>query len=100
MKYSIIQSTGGNKYVQMKNERELHKLVTESLLNNSNESGGNKKSSLYSRLFFTAVVEKEKQILKISLPHGNFSYFRKPYILPKNIKSSEGLSTQQKTYET
>ena len=42
-KLSIIQSTEGNKDVQVKDQRELHKFGTESLLNNSNESGGKKK---------------------------------------------------------
>ena len=96
MKKSIIPSTEGNKYVQVKNEGELHKLGTESLFNNSNESGGNRKSGIFSRLFTTVVVEKELQILKNSLPHRSSSYFLKLYMLLKIINSLKDSSTNQK----
>ena len=39
MKNSIIHSTEGNKYVQVKNERELHKLGTESCTRASDKGG-------------------------------------------------------------
>ena len=42
MKYSIIQSTEGNKYVQVKNERELRKLGIESCPNSTNKGGSKK----------------------------------------------------------
>ena len=39
MKNSIIHSTEGNKYVQVKNERELHQLGTESRTRASDKGG-------------------------------------------------------------
>ena len=65
LKNSIIQSTEGNKHMQIKNERELRYLGTESCLSNSNESGGKREFSIYSRLFTKAVVEKELLSYKI-----------------------------------
>ena len=55
MKESIIHSTEGNKYVQVKNERELRKLGYESCPNSSNSGGSKRKFSLDSKLF-TPVV--------------------------------------------
>ena len=39
MKFSTIQSTEGNKYVQVKSERELHKLGIESGTRASDKGG-------------------------------------------------------------
>ena len=52
--------------MQMKNERELRKLGTESRPNSSNEGGGNRKSSIYSKLLATAVVEEITNFIKFS----------------------------------
>ena len=83
----------------MKNERELHKFGTESLLKNSDESGGNRKSSIYSRLFTTAVVEKELQIFGKFSPSQDFQLIPKIVYTPEDYKlikrfinSAEGLS--------
>ena len=53
----IINYSGnrGNKYVQVTNERELRKLISESCPDDSNKSGSRKKFSLYSKLVTTVV---------------------------------------------
>ena len=48
MKYSNIQSTGGNKHIQVQNERELRKLGTESCVSVSDKSGSWEGIAVYS----------------------------------------------------
>jgi len=48
MKKSIIQSTEGNKHIQVKNERELRKLGTESCVSANDKSGSWEGIAVYS----------------------------------------------------
>ena len=57
MKYSFIQSTEENQYVQVKMEEKQRELGTESRLSASNESGAKGEISIYSIYF----VIKEQQ---------------------------------------
>ena len=57
MKYSINQSTEGNKNVQVKNERKLRNLGIESCPNSGKESGSKKIFSLHSDLLTPVVLK-------------------------------------------
>ena len=58
---------------------------TESRPNSSNESGGNRKFNIYSRLFTTAVVKKE------IINFIKFSPLQKIQLLPKIVNTPKDL---------
>ena len=85
----IIQSIGGNQYVQVEIKEEQRELGTEGHLSASNESGGKGEFSIYSISFITAVsLEVTFFSIQRFIPSKHF--------YPLFVNSPENLSAQQK----